>query len=248
MKKLILILCTLLMLALPALAEDAPAMSGELTLLKTANEALIERYHMTLAALGLFEASVDVCGETAIVTYESSSGIPASLTGTYYVIIAPHGVQPLWTHDGSLVPWQTGELDSPVWGMPQLLIYLNTSSSERHAAFTPYFPAELDTLAAFEAAGGSYHEVTSANSGAAHSAKALALRAVTALYGLSEEESAALVSYGGDTRLVRYPDHHGEWAVLVHLPGGPEEICFYITIHAETGLILDAVIASGGVG
>ncbi len=68
------------------------------------------------------------------------------------------------------------------------------------------------------------------------------------MYDLSEQEAAALTSYGGDTRLVRYPDHHGEWEVMVHLEDGPEEIGFYVTIHAETGLILHITIISGGVG
>ncbi len=160
MKKLLVLLLALLMLTLPALPESAPAMAPELTLLKTANDALMTRYHLTLPMLGLFDARVDICGETAIVTYQSSGGVPASLTGVYYVIIAPHGVQPLWSHDGSLVPWQSGDLSSDVWGAPQLLQYLNTSYYARYDAFTPYFPQEPDTLAAFEAAGGSYHDVT----------------------------------------------------------------------------------------
>lgn len=247
MKKFLLMLCVLLICSLPALAEDAPAMSAELTYLKTANAALYERYGLTTAALGLFDAHVDVCGETAIVTY-TGGAIPQSLTGTYYVIIAPHGVQPMWTHDSSLVPWQSGELDSPVWGMPQLQKYLQTSAGERYDAFTPYFPVELDTLDAFEAAGGSYHEVTSANRGAADSAGSLARRAVAFMYDLTEEEAASLVCYAGDSRLVRYPDNHGEWEVTVHLPGGPEELLFHVTIHAETGLILRIVVSSGGVG
>lgn len=247
MKKLIVTLCALLLLALPALAADAPVMSRELTMIRTANEALADRYSLTLPALGLFDVGIDLCGETAIVTYVSNQ-LPESLVGTYYVIIAPHGVQPMWTHDGSLVPWQSGELGSPVWGMPQLGKYLDASPAERHSDFPAYFPADLSSLTDFEAAGGSIHEVTSANSGAADSAKALAREAVTAMYSLTQAESDELVTYGGDTRLVRYPDNHGEWEVMLHLHEGAEELGFYVIIHAETGLILNITVISGGVG
>lgn len=247
MKKLIATLCALLLLTLPALAEDSPVMSRELTMIRTANEALADHYGLTLPALGLFDVTLDLCGETAIVTYVPNQ-LPESLVGRYYVIIAPHGVQPLWTHDGSLVPWQSGELASSVWGMPQMAEYLAASPSERHTDFPAYFPADLSSLTAFEAAGGSIHEVTSANSSAAYSAKVLAREAVTAMYGLTEAESAGLVTYGGDTLLVRYPDKHGEWEVMLHLHEGAEELGFYVTIHAETGLILNITVISGGVG
>lgn len=247
MKKTVLILLAALLFCTIALAEDGPAMTQELNMIQIANAALMERYGLTLPALGLFATHADICGETAIVTY-TGSAIPEALTGTYYVIIAPHGVQPLWTFDGSLVPWQSGELESPVWGMPQLQKYLDTSAYERYDIFVPHFPDDLSTLAAFEAAGGSYHEVTSSNRGAANSARLLAIRAVTAMYDLSEEEAAKLVSWNGDTRLVRYPDRHGEWEVTVYMEGGTEELIFYVTIHAETGMILNIVVSSGGIG
>lgn len=245
MKKLLALILALLLL--PTLAAAEPVMSPEMNALKTANEVLMTRYGLTLPALGLFEISVDLCGETAIVTYRGHV-VPEALAGTYYVIIAPHGVQPLWTHDGSLLPWQDGDLNSPVWGMPQLQQYLNVSAGKRKAVFDPYYPEDLSTLEAFEAAGGSYHDVTSANRGAADSARALAIRAITAMYGLTEAEAAALYAPAGDVRLARHPDGHGEWEVLVLMEGGTEEVCFYVTIHAETGLIQNIEIRSGGVG
>ena len=249
MKKLLtLLLCAALLCPVLALADAAPRMTPEMDALKAAHEALMSRYGLTLPALGLFDAQVDLCGETAIVTYRGNA-VSEALTGTYYVIIAPHGVQPMWTHDGSLVPWQSGELESPVWGMPQLQTYLNTSSYARHDAFSPYFPDDLSSLADFLAAGGSYHDVTSANRGAADSAQALAKRAVVSLFGLTEDEAALLAVNAGDTRLVRYPDNHGEWETMVHLEdGSAAETCFWVVIHAETGLILNVVISSGGVG
>ncbi len=247
MKKTLATLCALLLLALPALAENVPVMSAEVQYIATANHALYERYGLTTAALGLFDVSVDVCGETAIIAY-AGSVIPESLTGTYYVIIAPHGVQPMWTHDGSLEPWQAGELTSPVWGMPQLQQYLNTSSMEREKVLHPYFPDTPDDMDAFLAAGGSYHEVTHANRGAADSARALAIRAVKAVFRLTEAEAESLVADADGARLIRFPDNHGEWQVFVRLEGGPEEVSFCVTIHAETGVILDIEITSGGIG
>ena len=228
--------------------DDTPILSYELCALQTANAALMERYGLTIEALGLFDTRVDVCGETSVVTYRGSA-VPEALTGTYIVIIAPDGVQPMWTHDGSLVPWQSGDLNSPVWGMPQLEKYLRTHSYERYDAFTPYFPDDLDSLDAFLAAGGSYHEVSSANSGAANSARLLAKEAVRAMFSLTEGELAQLVSYGDDARLVRYPDNHGEWEVMLHWENGSTaEVNFWVVIHAETGQVLNVVVSSGGVG
>ena len=149
----------------------------------------------------------------------------------------------------SLIPWQDGDLASPVWGMPQLQKYLSAAASERYDLFTPYFPVELDTLDEFEAAGGSYHDVTSANRGAADSARALARRAVIAMYGLTEAQAEQLVSYADSARMVQYPDGHREWEVTVHLEdGSAAETLFWVVIHAETGLVTKIVVSSGGVG
>ena len=258
MKKLFALLLVLC-LALPAFAEDTPiyfrkpaqttpVMQAEVAALQTAHATLMDTYGLTLAALGLFDTWVDVCGDTAIVTYRGGA-VPESLTGAYFVIVTPDGTQAMWTHDGTDVPWQSGELTSPVWGMPQLQQYLDATPGERYDVILPYFPAELNSLYEFEAAGGSYQDVNSENHADADTARGLAAAAVLTVFPLTEAQSAQLASYGGDTRLVCYPDGHGEWEVMLHLEdGSTAEVSFYVTVHAESWEILDIEVISGGIG
>ena len=258
MKKLF-ILILALMLALPALAEGtpeyfrkpdqtSPAMAPEVEALQTAHAALMEKYGFTLAALGLFDTWVDVCGDTAIVTYRGGA-VPESLTGAYYVIITPDSVQALWSHDGTDEPWQSGELSCPVWGMPQLQKYLDATPGERYDNIIPYFPVLLDSLSEFETAGGSFHDVSSENHAEADTAKAMAADAVLAIFPLTDTQASQLATYGGDTRQVCYPDGHSEWEVMLHLEdGSTAEVSFYVTIHGESWTILEMEVISGGIG
>ena len=69
------------------------------------------------------------------------------------------------------------------------------------------------------------------------------------MFSLAEDEVAQLISYGDDVRLVRYPDNHGEWEVILHWENGSTaEVNFWVVIPAETGQVLNVVVSSGGVG
>lgn len=261
-RKIMLTLVALMMAITPVLADDPPGyfrhrdssaaaiLNEELLLLKEANDTLMSHYSLTLAALGLFTAEVGDCGDTAIVTYRSTGAVPEALTGTYYVLLTDDGAKAMWTHDkADPALWQSGDLTSPAWGMPQLEAYLKVSSYERQASFSPYFPAEApDNLYAFLDAGGLYTEVNSSNRDEAYAARDRARQAVQVMYSLTEEEAASLHIYTDGIRHVRYPDGHGEWEVSIATGQLPEEVGFFVTLEESSYRILTISISSGGVG
>lgn len=261
-RKFALILMALLLAALPALAEAAPpyfnkgstedalVFSEDVLLMQTANSALIDRYGLTRATLGLFQQELSRCGETAIVTYASSGSIPDSLAGQYFVIITGDSVQPLWTHDAvDPALWQSGELTSPAWGVKQLTAYLDAHPYERADFCTPY----VREFSSFDwdpllAAGGSFQDVCTENRAEAGAARDLAIAAVKAMYGLSDEETAKLSWLIDMCRLYHYPDGHGEWEIMLQDDDVLDPISYYVTLDEDTGLILKVILSSGGVG
>lgn len=261
MKKMLALCLALLCLltALPSLAEEAqayfrkrpeeaPFLSDALCALQAANAALAEKYGLTLAALGLFDVRVDVCGTSAIVTYTGYT-VPESLTGTYYVILTPESTQALWSHDGTDVPWQDGALSSPVWGMPQLQKYLDATPGERYTDILPYFPADVNKSLALKDAGGSVLDVSSENRADADTAKAMAAEAVRAVFALTDAQASQLTTCGGDTWQLVYPDGHSEWEVTLHLEDGSNaEVDFFVTLDGERWTILEMEVISGGIG
>ena len=238
---------------LPALAEEAavPVFNEEMQLLKQANDALRDTYGLSLAVLGLFDAEVSLCGEAAVVVYTPSGGVPDALAGDYFVIISNDEAQVLWSH-GSVDPavWQSGELTSPVWGEKQLQAYLAAGPEGRFDYILTYTPAVIGPYdrIALEAAGGSMHPVTADNRAEADAASTLALAALQAMYGLTDEEAARLTRVSEMTQLNRYADGSGKWYVMFSGEPGAEELSYYVTLDADSGLILQVGLVSGGVG
>lgn len=249
LRKIIIILLALALAVAPACAEEASILPDHLLYVKTANAALAGCYGLTRPMLGLFNTTVDVCGDAAVVTLRGLV-IPEALTGTYYVIITPEDVQTLWTHDGADEALRTStNLSSPVWGAPLLAEYLSVDATERYGRFESYFPAVVpDDLDDFLAAGGLYTPVTGENRAAAYAARDKARQAVQELYGLTAEEAAALSIFTDSIRHVRYPDGHGEWQVIITTDQRPEEVGFFVTLTENSYDILTVDISSGGVG
>ena len=94
-RRLIFILTALLLAALPACAEErpAPVLSEDVLLMQRANNALIDRYALTLPTLGLFDAELNRCGDDAIVTYVSNGSVDGSLSGKYFVLLSGETAQ-----------------------------------------------------------------------------------------------------------------------------------------------------------
>lgn len=248
-RKIILSLLALMLAIAPACAEDASILPEALLHVKTANAVLSARYGLTTPMLGLFSTTVDVCGDTAIVALRGNA-IPEALTGTYYVIITPQNVQALWTHDGADEALRTSTaLDNPIWGAAQLAEYLSADASQRYDRFTPFFPAGVpEYLDDFLAAGGLYTDVNQDNRDAAYAARDKARLAVQALYGLTDEEAAALHIWTDSMCHVRYPDGHGEWQVIIVTDVRPEEVGYFVTLAEDSLDVLTVEISAGGVG
>lgn len=248
-RKIILSLLALMLAIAPACAEEASVLPEHLLYVKTANTALAGCYGLTTPMLGLFTTTVDVCGDSAVVTLRGNA-IPEALTGTYYVVITPEDVLTMWTHDGADEALRTSTaLDNPIWSAAQLAEYLSVDASQRYARFTPYFPVGVPNyLDDFLAAGGLYTDVDQDNRDAADAARDKARQAVQAMYSLTDEEAAALHIWTDSIRHVRYPDGHGEWQVIIATDVRPEEVSYFVTLAEDSYDVLTVDISAGGVG
>ncbi len=222
MRKLLLFLLTAL-LTLPALAEEAPVLSQEAQLLRTANRALEEKYGLTPHLLGLFDTHVTRYGDAAVVRYLPSSRPHPSLAGEYIVLITEDSAQARWTHDDvDPAVWQSGSLRSPAWGAPQLTAYLLADSFERESFDAPYVPGPdvfPESIAEFLASG--YN-------------------------GLDDETTAALRVV--DVTLYLRSDGVTLWRVYFYHRGEPDEINYSVCLDGDTQVLLHATVYTGGIG
>lgn len=240
------ILFVLLLAALPALAEDAPAFSYDVLLMQTANNALMGRYGLTSPCFGLFDTEITHYGDAAIVRYIPRSRPHPSLTGEYVVLITHEDVHALWTHDDvdpSL--WQSGDLNSPAWGVKQLTAYLHESSFTREDFDAPYIPQEQP---AYFAQGGWVKLYPNGELTEEEIAlpDGLARAALRAMYGLTEKETDEMRIT--EIAQVQYADGHSEWDVNYYHGAAPDESNYNVMIDGETHMILDVRIVNGGIG
>lgn len=253
------VLMLLLLLALPACAEEAPVLSGDMLLLQKANAALGARYGLSVSSLGLFSATLTRYGDTAIVRYSSRTLDPC-LLGEYAVVITPETVVACWTHDDADPSlWRSGDLSSPVWGEPQLTVYAALDGVARGSfPLPPAQPAAPATRREFEAQGGtliSYAVRDWPDRPLYQPPIAMAKEAVRMMYGLPEGYTSAL-----DARLLylaKYPDGQRVWIVWMNHaheapvpPGSPldPDCSFTVVLEEATWTVLDVRIESGDLG
>ena len=244
-QKLIALLLALLLTTLPALAEDAPVFSEDLTAIHMACQALHERYGLTSQSIGLFDTKVERYGRAAIVRLLPRTRPHPSLTGEYLVLVSDGTAQAFWTHD-DVEPsrWQSGDLNSPAWGEPQLQAYLRKGSFDREYFDEPYIPQ----LTPHPFQGGRVYSLydDSLTDDEAALPIALAQAAIRKLYGLSSEEAAALRTLGVDK--ICAPGGEAVWVVEMYHKGQPDEANYTVRIDAVTHIILEAKIFTGGIG
>lgn len=214
MKKLLPLLLALMLAALPAYAENLPLCSEEVHLLHTANAALYDQYGLTLPTLGLFDVSVDRYPGLAIVTYWPRSA-PEYLAGRYAVLISS---------GETTVHWTLAD-DPDAWREPELSAFL---------AEDPWLdgePGSMVVLQQYRLDGDDQPDYPDLEP-----ARAAAVAAVQAFYGLTDEQAAALSPVR--TNRYEYADGHRTWQVSLY-QRGPIEVNFSVTIDIGTGMVLD---------
>lgn len=251
MRRIILLLLTLTLAVLPALAENALAFSADVQLLYKANAALYERYALTVHCLGLFDMQVTRCGDASFVHY-TSRGLPhPALTGEYLVLVTPDGTQTFWSHDDvDPAVWQSGELNSIAWGAPQLTIFLQTDSFAREFLDDPYEPDPLAEWMTLEEHNQSTR-VYSLRRGTLspeeiQDADAAGRAALQLMYGLSET-SAAEMHLIDATRLA-YAEGTSSWLLSFYHNTEPDEINYNVTLGTDLTTVLEISCMTGGIG
>ncbi len=103
--------------------------------IEKARAALQQAYGLTGEMLALFSTRQNAQNETTIFYTIDSEFVNAEKTGEYTVSLDAHGNAAVaWSHDDAdRALWETGDLNAPVWGAPQLQAML-----DRHAYYTAW--------------------------------------------------------------------------------------------------------------
>ncbi|MGI6695006.1 MAG: hypothetical protein ACOX6O_02045 [Christensenellales bacterium] len=109
-----------ILLAVTAFAAIVLSRSPQADALTRARKALVEKYGLTHATLGNFNAFDKQEGDKWTVTFISGFLHP-SLVGEYKVILDKDSAQASWSFDHvDKASWEKSGLEAPVWGQPQL--------------------------------------------------------------------------------------------------------------------------------
>lgn len=242
MKKMLILLLAI-MLAIPTVLAEQPAFSPESEALRKGYAALMDKYGHTHETLGLFEPHTTLYGPTALITYTIGDGnVSEDLAGTYFVLVTSDGVQAFWSHDGADADlWQSGDLNSPAWGVKQLTAYLDESPMTRSDFCASYAEAHHT--------GVQIEPVNDSNRASAEAAVARARIALQHMYGLSDEVVERLDWYKDMSIVSHYPESRSEWFLMLQDNADVlDPISYYVTLDADTYQIIRITHRSGGVG
>ncbi|MBQ7848178.1 MAG: hypothetical protein IJ343_00445, partial [Clostridia bacterium] len=172
---------------------------------------------------GLFDASVDRYPGLAIVTYWPRSA-PEYLAGRYAVLITP---------EETAVHWTLAD-DPDAWREPELSAFL------LEGPVLDGEPGTMVVLKQYRLDGDDQPDYPDLEP-----ARAAAIAAVKAFYGLTDEQAAALSPVR--TNRYEYADGHRAWQVGLYLREAAE-VNFSVTIDIDSGAVLDISLWSGGNG
>lgn len=251
----------MLMLASVAVAAVVLTYSPGASVLKQARDAVVDKYGLTYETLGLFDHSLYLMENESTVIFHSNvvDAQGNTLTGEYTVTIPDEGALAVsWTFDG-VAPsvWQTGDMDSPVWGQPQLERYLKDKEKGEEAM---YFAAEDDGNVTYEVG------VTPVPSAEVEIVEVVISKVEPGPNDLTREEAIALAgaalmdSFALTEEQIAMTDFFfceleqlGEYATRtwrIHACYAQEDIDMgmYVLIDASTGEIIDIDLTTGGNG
>ncbi|MBQ8620370.1 MAG: hypothetical protein IJ418_23070 [Clostridia bacterium] len=219
-----------MMIALVLMATTALAatllFSPRYDALQLADQALLEKYGITEEMQPALHHNITEADGAVIVTYELVEGIVMreNRFGVYTVTVRDGKAEAAWSMDGMDT---AGGLEAPAWGSEQLLMYVQNyarvgSYMESHGMLqnAPMVtPAPADIPDKWE------HDKQTALSMAQITlvdAAAIGREAVTARYGLTEQQAAMLVRFDGSD-----PDGYSDESTYEIVEGRPMVNLFF---------------------
>ena len=225
----------------------SPAASAK----KLATQAMYAAYGFDRSCLGLFTVETEQTGQGVRVHYRACDFLPQDRIGEYDVLVADGHAEITWTHDDKdAALWQSGEMDAPYWGAKQLQEYLAVDPLERGGWLDPYMTtATASVRPAVTPVPGQAPATEWAPEERAETdlsleqARAIADAALRDVYGMTEEEVAAL-DHDVYASIWVYPDGQRNWSLTY----SDAEAMYSIELDASTGEVRDVDMSTGGNG
>ena len=127
----------IVLLATAAYAVSTILRSPEANAVTLARRAVMEKYGLSSAAMGLFRAdATEENGDWTVVLSENQ-GLPGKLIGEYTAIVKGEDATATWSYDDvDKALYESGDFSAPVWGAKQIDNYF-----KNHDAASPYIMA-----------------------------------------------------------------------------------------------------------
>lgn len=256
------IVMVLILLTATAFALYAIQRSPQADAVRTARQALTEKYGLSAEAFGLFHTKAIQEDKKWIVTLASNdSGIPASLLGEYTVTLEGDRLaNAVWSHDHvDPSQWKNGDVHAQAWGQPQIEKSLRgdpEAVAVRMAAWeeqeaqttpnpTPEIPATQEGEYYYD---GELAKMTTPPSDAVTQAQALeiAKQAIMEEYGVPREilETADVVT----CEYIVTQSGAGLWQCHLYFVYNQVEWGCGVSMEGKTGEVLSIGSVTGGNG
>lgn len=226
-----------------------------------ARSVLIEQYGLTHTTLGLFMQGLSMDDDVITVTFDGDwMAAYGGNAGNYTVTLRDGEVIASWTHDeADPALWQTGNLDAPIWGQPQLEAFLRErdlsvtgidvpdadegSVTYELAACTPEpAPAEEPEVVHIQI----IEVMPSPDDLPKDKALAIARAALMESYGLSETQMADDVDIAS-CRLLQIGDYSPRvWSISAWCQMDGFDWNMLVEINASTGEVITVYMQTGG--
>lgn len=259
-KGLVIALIVILCMSTAALAATVLNYSPTASALKQARQAVMDKYGLTHTTLGLFTYDISMTDGAVVIVFRSDvldeSG--QEVAGCYTVTVPDDGDPvAVWTYDHiDPAVWQSGDMNSNVWGQPQLESFLRDKTEGGTVIYSviqddgfasgvtpspaPVMEAELVEIVIAEVSPGPDDLSETA-------VRELASVALADSFGLAEDELARMDVFHCELKQVEgYATRL--WHINAYLQRDGYDWNMYVVIDAATGEIVDIGMQTGGNG